>query len=144
MHRLIGSCDLDHPKDRIDSVIRAFHVRLSSLPHLPAPHYPLIGSLSLRLSRLNCLEGIITSPRAVSGRQSRNIIQKEAGMSLRNWTCFRARSALGPRYPARNRRVRSRTRRIGLEDGQARVLCSGLLVDCRPSCEDTAAGRVVS
>jgi len=144
MHRLISSYDLDRPKDRVDSVIRAFHVRLSFPLLHRARHYPLIGSLSLKLSRLNCLEGTTTSPRAVLGRGSRNIIKREAGMLLRNWTCFRARSALEPKCQSRIRRGPSLMRRVGLEDGQLQLLCSGLLGGCRLSCEDMVVGMVAS
>jgi hypothetical protein len=71
------------------------------------------------------------SPRAVLGQGSRNTIKKEAGMLLKNWTCFRARSALEPKFQLRDHRGHSRTRRVGLEDGQVQVLCSGSLGDCR-------------
>ena len=144
MHRLISSYDLDRPKDRVDSVIRAFHVRpLFPLLHR-ARHYPLIGSLLLKLFRLNCLEGIITLPRAVLGQGNRNIIRKEAGMLSRNWTCFRARSALGPKCQSRNRRGPSLMKRVWLEDGRMPMLCSGLSGACRLNCEGTVVEMVAS
>ena len=144
MHRLTSSCDLNHPKDRVDSVIRAFHARPSSRLLQLSRHYPLIGLLSLKLFRLNCSEGTITSSQAGSGQGSRNMVKKEAGMSLMNWTCCRARSALETGFRSRKRRGRSRLRRVALEDGQMGLLCSGVSADCKLSCEAMVAGRVVS
>jgi len=72
------------------------------------------------------------------------MVKKEAGMSLMNWTCCRARSALETGLRSRKRRGCYRTRRVGLEYCLMELLCSGLLGDCKLNYEGMVAGKVVN